>query len=102
MKLSNYIRSRSLVTYVPYDAAKHRCHHNDDVNTIEIHLKTRLHSITASKFVVKHAIADVIVCAAASRKTDTTVVELIIQAAKNIFVLFMQTFVFLQTISFLE
>ena len=92
----------TLVIYVPYDAAKHRCHHHDDVNTIEIHLKTRLHSISASRFVVKHTVVDVSVCAVASSITDTTVVELTIQAAKNILVLFMQTLVFLQTTSFLD
>ena len=46
----------TLAMCVLYNAVKHGCNHHDDVNRIQIFLKTRRHGISAFSFVIEHTI----------------------------------------------
>ena len=73
-------------TCVLHTAAECEYSHHDVVKKIEIHLKTRRHAISESRFVVEHTIEGLPVYDVASRKALYMVVELVVCAFANVIV----------------
>ena len=82
----------TLVILVFHDATKHGCDHHCAVNSIEFCLKTRHHTIPASRFVVEQTIGGSLLSDGASR-----VVEVMVDAASNFVELLVRKLFVLQT-----
>ena len=80
----------TLAKCILHDITKHGFDHNDVINKIEVHLKTRSHAFPAFRFVVKNTVEDAPVYDVESRIAEDMVAELTVYASVNVVQLFMQ------------
>ena len=75
-------------TFVLHDAANYMCDHRNAVSQIKIRLKTRLHVISVSRFVVEHIIVSAHIYDAGSRVNKAVITDLTVHTYANFIELF--------------